>query len=520
MRADPVWEEWNRPAAQFFLPEAAPRPSLPPARAGAATMKSARRVSLLIFLCLVLPLGLILALVTPPGGVADEAAHALRAESLGHGEILGHRATIRLPDGRLVEVAGVEADPGLLGAMAVTGPGQWVTTDRLGAARAAQWAGQRRFAEITPLALYMPVFYVPAALAMRITELLQGGPAAALLAARLINLFVYALLGFAALRTARIGHGLLLCALSVPMEVSLAASLNQDGLLIASTVLALALLTRADGPAPWRGAAARSLPTSWLLAALLLGLTALAKLPYASLLLLLVLPIEAKRTCLLRACLTSVIALPALAWTGFAMWHISAPWPPLPPYHAGPLWPGSGTRVFLSPDATAQLRVLLAAPSRIVTLTLRSILANHALALQFIGVLGFLSLRLPLWLYALWSLALLAAAALDRLHPALPPARLRARDAAAILFALAMAVVAIYMSQYLTWTRVGGMRVLGPSGRYFLPLLPALVLLCPGGIATRQAPVLRGACFLLIAAAALGSLVAVPLCILDGFYAP
>lgn len=506
--------------ASFFLPEAETWPPPPPTRVGAATIKSARRISLLIFLCLVLPLGLILALVTPSGGVADEAAHALRAESLGHGQIFGHRAVIRLPHGPLVTAAGVEADPGLLGAMAVTGPGQWVTTDRLRAARDAQWAGQRRFAEITPLALYMPVFYVPAAIAMRLTELLQGGPAAALLAGRLINFFVYALLGFAALRTARSGHGVLLCTLAVPMEVSLAASLNQDGLLIASTVLALALLTRTDGPAPWRGAAAPPLPTAWLLAALLLGLTALAKLPYASLLLLLILPIEARGPCLLRIGLAGLIALPALAWTGFAMAHVSVPWPPLPPYHAGPLWPGPAGRLFFSPDPRAQLQVLLAAPGRIVALTLHFILADHALPLQFIGVLGFLSLRLPLWLYAVWSLALLAAAALDRLHPALPQPRLRSRDALAILCALTMAIIAITMSQYLTWTRVGETRILGPSGRYFLPLLPALILLCPGGIATRHATVLRGAGFLLIAVAALGSLIVVPLCILDGFYAP
>lgn len=504
--------------ASFFLPEAEPWAS--PTRAGGVTTQSARRASLLIFLCLVLPLGLILAVVTPPGGVADEAAHALRAESLGHGEIFGHRAMVRLPDGRVVTAAGVEADPGVLGAMAVTGPGQWLTTDRLRAARDARWAGQRRFAEITPLALYLPVFYLPAAIAMRATELLHGGPAAALLAGRLVNLLIYALLAFAALRTARIGHGLLLCTLAMPMEVSLAASLNQDGLLIATTVLALALLTRSDGPAPWRGAVARPLPTAWLLAALLLGLTALAKLPYASLLLLLILPIEVRGPCLLRMVLAGLIASPAFAWTSFAMAHVSVPWPPLPPYHAGPLWPGSAGRIFLSPDPRAQLQVLLAAPGRIVTLTLRTVVSDHALPLQLIGVLGFLSLRLPVWLYALWSAALIAGAALDRLHPVLPPPRLRARDALAVLFALTTAVIAITMSQYLTWTRVGETRVLGPSGRYFLPLLPALVLLCPGGIATRQTAVLRGACFLLIAAAALGSLIVVPLCILDGFYAP
>lgn len=512
---------WGAEKAPFYADTATPVLVCQPDRRSSAAMKSARRLSLLIFLCLVLPLGLILACVTPAGGVADEAAHALRAESLAHGEILGYRHAIRLADGTRRMAAGVTADPGLLGAMAVHRPGQWVTAQQLRAAQAAPWAGVRRFVEITPLALYMPIFYLPAALAMRTVEWLQGGPAAALQAARLINLLVYALLGFAALRTARVGHGLLLCILALPMEVSLAASLNQDGLLIATSVLALALLTRADGPSPWRGAGAAPLPTSWLFATLLLGLVTLVKLPYAGLLALTILPLEARRACALRAALATLAGLPALAWTAYAMRHISVPWPPLPAYAAGPLWPGPGQPVFTAPDALAQLHVLLAAPSRIVTLTLHSILfIDHALLLQAIGVLGFLSLRLPLWLYGLWSLALAAACLLDRLHGTPPAPRLRHRDAALLFFALAATVIAIYMSQYLTWTQVGESRVVGPSGRYFLPLLPALILLCPGGFATRHAALLRGVGFLLIAAAALCSLAAVPLCVLDGFYAP
>ena len=38
----------------------------------------------------------------------------------------------------------------------------------------------------------------------------------------------------------------------------------------------------------------------------------------------------------------------------------------------------------------------------------------------------------------------------------------------------------IYLSQYLTWSRVGAELVDGPQGRYFLPLLPVLALALPG----------------------------------------
>lgn len=503
---------------QAFLPgtrrlPGPPRPEPAQLETGFAPVP---RLCLAIFLALVLPLGIILATITPLGGVADETAHALRAESLSHGEILGYREPVQLPDGSWRMAAGVSADLGLEAAAMVRGPGEWVTDGALAAARAARWEHRRSYAEITPLALYMPVFYLPAALAMAGTRLLHDTPADAFMAGRMANLLVFAGLGLLALRRARAGHALLLCTLALPMEVSLAASLNQDGLLIAAAVLAVAYLTRAAEEAALMPAGRERPTAAWAMAGLLLGLVALAKPPYGGLMLMLLFPLRPGRSCALRLAGAAAFALPALCWMIYALHAIATPWPPMAPYAAGPLWPGSTGRLFTSPDATAQLRVLAAAPWRIVTLTLHSLWHDRAMAFEVIGVLGFLSLPLPLPLYALWCIALMAAMLADRQERGALP--VTPGEQMAILLMLLLITIAIYMSQYLSWTPVGAAAVIGPSGRYFLPLLPAAVFLLPRLRLFQAAP--PGLLLLPLAAAAIASLIIVPLAVLDGFYAP
>src|SRR5690242_18127560 len=66
------------------------------------------------FVGLALPTCIILALLTPPGQVADEPAHILRAAALLQGEFVGHRVVRQNPDGTARVDAGVDADPVLL----------------------------------------------------------------------------------------------------------------------------------------------------------------------------------------------------------------------------------------------------------------------------------------------------------------------------------------------------------------------------------------------------------------------
>lgn len=280
--------------------------------------------------------------------------------------------------------------------------------------------------------------------------------------------------------------------LAVPMALSLAASFNQDCLIIAASALAAALITRCDD--------GRRSPAYWA-AAVLLALVIMVKPPYLPLAALLLLPLPAAWADVLRAgpararllgrvAVMVVVALPALAWTVFIQRGVALPVPRLA-YEAGILWPGPRPAVFHGTDTAAQLHVLLAAPWRMLTLvwhTLRVPGHFRGLFLESIGVLGWLDLRLPKAVYGAWTLALLAAAWADiRLRAGAGArrvacaawARVRWTEVALMVFAAWAAVEGIFLSQYLTWTSVGMPAVDGPQGRYFLPLFPLFILALP-----------------------------------------
>jgi len=465
-----------------------------------------RRLLLGAFVALVLPLGLVLAMVTPPGQVADEVGHIERATALSEGHVLGRRVVSKYPDGTIHLAAGVDTDPAT--ALATLGPPpnpRNLSGEDLSRAHQVDWHGRDQFLQISPLAVYLPIFYAPAAAGIGAARLLGLSPFHAILAGRLAGLLAYGGVGLAALLLARRGQTLLFCTLAVPMAVSLGASLNQDGLLIATSALAAALVSR--GPEDRRAR---------LGAAALICAVATVKLPYFVLAAMLLLPlVDGWRALRGRLGLILLVALPAVVWTAFAMWAIAVP-ASQPSYAAGPLWPGSPGAIFNSANPAAQLRVLAANPLRVLTLPFGTIATDPWLARETVGLLGWLAIPMPVWLYATWAVAVGCAIGADGLgRPEGRPAG-RWADAGLLVLAVLAGVVLIYLSQYLVWTMVGAARVEGPQGRYLLPLVPMLALAVP-----RVAPVgrrLRAALCVPAVAAALGGLAVVPGLIIAAFY--
>ncbi len=419
---------------------------------------------MLIFLMLCIPTGLMFATLNPAGQVPDEGAQSVRVAAAAWGHFVGTRK---------------QAEPGWIQSGIVASPALVFVSDgpdlkKVDAAliakhRSVTWDVPTDFIEIGTIAVYFPSFYLPAALGTRLAHALGAIPADAFLIARVASLMVFAVFGVLALRIARRGRALMFCTLSTPMTLMLAGSLNQDGLLIATAVLAAALMT---APTPRRRVAA----------AVLIACIGAAKPPYLPLAILLLLPLpepgqwRAMLPDMSRRFGIGVIAVSLpLLWTAWMLTTVSTPthWPA---YAAGPLWPGTPGQVFTETDARTQLQVLLAEPSRFITLPLQTIMRDTWPIKQAIGLLGWLNIFLPKWLYGVWMVAIGCAALADLCRRHAP---VRALESVMLLAVAVLIVWAVYLSQYLTWSQIGLSYIEGPTGRYLLPVVPLVALALP-----------------------------------------
>lgn len=400
------------------------------------------------FLVLALLTGWLLAGVLPMGQAADEQAHALRADALSRGQVLGHREGDR---------GGVTVPSTLLDVAVVTPFGHAQALAERKLADALRWDKPAQFFDLGTIATYFPLVYAPAAIELAVARTFRTSPADAFWAGRLVNLVTFCLLGAAALAVARRGRALIAAVLLLPMSLGLAASLSGDGILIGFAALAAACVTRGDGRGWWGAAGCVTL----------IGLT---KLPYAPLLL--VLLVSARPGWAVRLGVVALSAGLMLGWAAYNQIEVAGivGWVP---YQAGPLWPGP-PRGFERFDPAAQLQVLGADPTRAVTLTLRTLAQNVTFRREMIGVLGWLSIVLPGWMYSMWTgaLALVTLGLLTERGAAPAPAL-------AALLGVALSAWAIMLAQYLGWTQVGATVIAGVQGRYFLPLLPFLAIAIP-----------------------------------------
>jgi hypothetical protein len=427
-----------------------------------------------------LPTLVIFATLVPYGGVADEPAQSMRAQAILNGEFVGHRVTIVTPDHEIQTHAGVDADPALLFA-AITPHGFDLTVPAASLSKAHQqsWTGHPVFMEISPLAVYAPVFYLPGAAGLAAAHWLGFSPYHAALLGRLCNAVTYLVLGTLALCLARRARAIMFGVLTVPIAFNLAGSLSQDGLIIATSVLAAACLSRAYEE-PQRDLRYRAG------AALALLAVAIVKPPYLILALGLLPPLPwplrgraARGVLLSRAAIIAAIALPVIAWFGWTMVHVSAP-TYFAPRPVGPLLAGPHPALLDHTDPLLQIHALLQAPWRIVTLPFHSFYINP-LWRELVGKLGWIDLILPDFMYNMWAAAAVLAACAALAGPALPAAtpRLGVTGSLTLVFAVIATFLAIYLSQYLVWTTVGATQIDGPQGRYLLPLLPFLGLALP-----------------------------------------
>lgn len=416
----------------------------------------------LVFVLCALPTGLGLALLTPMSEMPDEPAHAVRADGLIYGQIMGRTDPSNVYAGVMMNAGVIQA---ALAELWPSFPEKPLTAAARQHARAIPWTDRVIFWP-SNMVQYFPALYLPGTLGLLLGQLAHMQPLYALFLGRVSMLASFLAMGVAALRLARFGRPLLFGVLMLPMTLYLAGSLNQDGQIIGAVVLAAALLTRGGAGRSW----------AWFLALGLLTLVMCSKPPYACLLLACLLPLGAPGLARRLSFVLLSAAMPAL-WLYLMLRHSFTPWV-RPAYHPGPLWPGAHD-VWLSTTSNHDnMLVLLAHPAQMLLLPLQFLDSGWQVTWRrIIGVFGWGDLPLQGWQYTGWVIAL-AAVLLGSLAGA--RGQRRALDAGFVLALLAASYFGIALSLYITWTNVGQASIDGINGRYFLLFPPFLVLVLPG----------------------------------------
>jgi uncharacterized membrane protein len=243
-------------------------------------------------------------------------------------------------------------------------------------AGAIAW-GDRTKMTFANTAIYAPILYLPAAGGLFVGKHLGLSIVHTLTIARAMNGVASVLIATAAIMLAGDLALLLMLLLSLPMCISLFASLSQDGLMIGLSALAAAAVAKAAH------GATRGLPVILLVTWLSLALVCLGRPSYAPLALLpLVLPAPSLRW---RCVGVAASLVPLAAWS-----YISARFTMI------------NTEAHRGVEPLAQLAGLLSHPDRISGLAIHAVTDRQGMEglpfyKEFLGVLGWLDVVLPSW---------------------------------------------------------------------------------------------------------------------------
>jgi len=203
------------------------RPSHPGVLERTATLIERVRADWL-FLAIALPWGLALVFLVPPFRVFDEPVHYERAWSVADGQLLS------APDGTVRVPTNVAA---LFNFAMATKPRDLphLLSEPISRASARVY---------TPAAGYGPIGYLPQAIGIDVVRLMRGSPLAAFYAGRLANLLASLLLICLAVRLVPFGKLLLVTCGLLPMGIAQMAGLGNDGMAIAGAFFFTAMIIK------------------------------------------------------------------------------------------------------------------------------------------------------------------------------------------------------------------------------------------------------------------------------------
>jgi uncharacterized membrane protein len=397
----------------------------------------------------------LLAINVPPFQVPDEPNHFLRAAQIADGDIIGTRFSVVGKNGMEQLTAGGLSDPAVLeSARPFAGIGFHPNTK---VARAdwtpdVHWSKARTLTSFPNTVMYPPFFYLPSAVGVIVGRLANLSVLRTLIVSRLLSGLIAIAIGSLAIVVARSAAAWMFAILTLPMSLFLMASASQDGLLIACSSLAGALLVRSLR-SPIESSRGQF---AWLV--VLLSLVGMARPPYGALALL---PLGLNKIELRWRIVGFALIVGSVAlWSAIvAVTTLTNP----------------GASVF-GVQPLAQFAHLWNNPWWALTVIRATLFYWHQYVISFIGDIGWLDTLLPRPYYQAALGALLAAAAATMLSMNGERAGLRILPIAIGLLASA---VAIFAFLYITWTPPNQATIGGVTGRYFIPIALAGTALLP-----------------------------------------
>lgn len=304
---------------------------------------------------------------------------------------------------------------------------------------------------------YNPVEYLPAAVGVGVGNLLRLHPLLVFYLGRLFNLAFYLLCTFWAIRRLPYGNNILCLVALLPMTLQLAASFSADAVILAVLFLYTAhcLALAASGR--------KLCPRDVARTAGLSAVIALCKPVYlpACLLCLAVPPVRYRTKARYFIAAGSVLFLSFGVWLGWML--------------ATRRFIGMSNDMLTAAQIAQNVRFVRSRPILLPGMMARTMgaYAQFYLTTMIGGSLCWLNANLNGALVNLLAIVLLAAALF---RPG--SEKKNAAPWQKALFALiALSVTALmYLSEFITWTRPGNPLIDGIQGRYFLPVLPLLLL--------------------------------------------
>jgi uncharacterized membrane protein len=413
-----------------------------------------RRLAVLIFLLLALPVSAFMAWAMPPYFNVDETNHVMRAETVLQGQFLGVKDETGQSGGMI--------DSHLLVLLShywpsLTSAGQHVTPELVETGQAVRWGGDLRFVHIPNTAIYPANLYLPTIMGLGLGKVFDLTVQDSILLARFFNLGFAAVLMAGALWLAAYGRAAMLAVALWPMSIVQYAACSQDGLLIAMSAMYVALLSRA------MVAGRRSTGAEFLWLALLVGLLSMSRPTNLLLLLPLWWVMPARIGRMPGWIAPAVAALFTIGWALHAALYVQ-----VMQFHDG-----------VTPDMGAQLRHVLSHPLIFPEALIRTIDRwGWPLIAAMLGWVGWSHTNIVLsdtvYNFYLKSFGLMLLLGLIDRHNQ-PALRMKLTVGLTLLGSL----LAIFFLQYLTFSAPGATMIDGVQGRYFVPLAFLLCLLPP-----------------------------------------